>query len=95
VLTALAETVVLVLVVVVVVVVVVLAGLALVVVVEPGAENGADAALAQPPVVSAISATMSAANRRPAPGAGRRGRCASAHVDAEEVAILRGEVALV
>ncbi len=86
-LTALIETVVLVL------GLVLFGGLGLVAVVEPGAEKGADAALAQPPVVSAISATMSAANRRPVPGT--EGRCASAHVDAEEVAILRGEVALV
>ncbi len=68
-------------------------GLVAVVVAGPGAEKGADAALAQPPVVSAIRATMSAANRRPDPGT--EGRRASAHVDAEEVAILRGEVALV
>ncbi len=88
-LTARLETVVLVLVLVLVLVVVP------VVVPGPEVEKGADAALAQPPVVSAISARMSAVyRRRPAPGAGRRIRYPSAHVDAEEVAILRGEVAL-
>jgi hypothetical protein len=61
----------------------------LVAVLEPAA-SGAESAPAHPPAASAIRTTI----RTPIARA-RTAGCASAQVDAEEVAILGGEVALV